>query len=555
MIRVKKLTSLVIVAGFVIMLLNGCGSAANEKKTTDASSTTASVTQAASTAADEPVTLRWVNVGPGKQKDADEVWAEFNNKLKEYLPNTTVEFDIIQPSDFKQKWDLMMAANEEADIGWTGWMQDYPTEIRKGSFLPLDELIDKYAPDLKKELPEYLFGLASYEGKIYSIPCYQMQAGGRGGIYMPKDLFEKYFDFEKWKKINNDWKTQPYVSYDLLSDDFYNVIEDYLKKCKDAGQLRSGFSPFYFDGVLLHGMDICGSGMPTIFRIPNRGQAWDLTVQNCYALPEQKKFYEKMADWYKKGYLRKDLLTDQNYTQYENNDKNDGDVIWYNSYMPVDNPNADYIEVKNWKNPTVQVPMQTEYVTYVFVNNTAVVIPRTCKYPEKAIKIIDLMNTKKGKDIYNLLIWGIDGKHYNKVSDNRIETVGYSGQGATDSAYGLWKWATGNTFNAYYEQTTKDGYNEFILNEVNGKALTTPVAGLKPDTSAISSELAQCKTVVDEYDKMLQCGGLADNPKAYDEFLSKLKAAGVDKIITEMQKQVDEFLKNKGIFGQQIIAK
>ena len=39
----------------------------------------------------EPATIQLWLGGPGKQKDSDEVWEAFNEKLQEYVPNTTVE--------------------------------------------------------------------------------------------------------------------------------------------------------------------------------------------------------------------------------------------------------------------------------------------------------------------------------------------------------------------------------------------------------------------------------------------------------------------------------
>ena len=39
--------------------------------------------------------------------------------------------------------------------------------------------------------------------------------------------------------------------------------------------------------------------------------------------------------------------------------------------------------------------------------------------------LLNLLNTDK--EIYNTLVWGVEGKHYKKVADNRIETIKDSG--------------------------------------------------------------------------------------------------------------------------------
>lgn len=43
----------------------------------------------------------------------------------------------------------------------------------EGAFIPLDELIDQYAPNIKRVLeehPEYVAGSAASDGKLYFIP-------------------------------------------------------------------------------------------------------------------------------------------------------------------------------------------------------------------------------------------------------------------------------------------------------------------------------------------------------------------------------------------------
>ena len=67
------------------------------------------------------VTLKWVMSGPGKQKDADTVWAKYNEELQKMpgFKNTTVEFDVIPTSEYAQKFMLMLTSDEKVDIANT----------------------------------------------------------------------------------------------------------------------------------------------------------------------------------------------------------------------------------------------------------------------------------------------------------------------------------------------------------------------------------------------------------------------------------------------------
>ena len=56
--------------------------------------------------------------GPGKQKDSDEVWELFNEKLQEYVPNTTVEITCMTTTEYPEKFDQMLASGEGVDLAW-----------------------------------------------------------------------------------------------------------------------------------------------------------------------------------------------------------------------------------------------------------------------------------------------------------------------------------------------------------------------------------------------------------------------------------------------------
>ena len=50
---------------------------------------------------------------------------------------------------------------------------------------------------------------------------------------------------------------------------------------------------------------------------------------------------------------------------------------------------------------------------------------------------------------------------------------------------------------------------------------------------------------VGEYKKSLDSGAAADPMKLYNEFQEKLIAAGDDKVVAEIQRQIDEWRNNK----------
>jgi putative aldouronate transport system substrate-binding protein len=71
-------------------------------------------------------------------------------------------------------------------------------------------------------------------------------------------------------------------------------------------------------------------------------------------------------------------------------------------------------------------------------------ISRTTADAERAMMLLELINTDK--ELFNTLVYGISGKHYNKTGEDRIQLI------LDDSGkqkYNLPAWTLGCQFNAY----------------------------------------------------------------------------------------------------------
>lgn len=500
-----------------VMLLSGCA-----QERTDLSDNT-----------EEAVTLKWMFVGPGEQKDSQKVWDKFNEELKAYLPNTTVEFECISSSDYSEKWKLASATQENIDIVWHGWMIPYVSEVKKGSYMELDELIDEYAPEIKNEIPEAIMDKQRVDGKLYSIPCMQQMVSYVSTLDFPIDIYEKYKD-----KIDVDALSEFFASHETMDKESWDKIEEYIKMIKDGGDLKKGV--FGFANHVEKGYEWIST--------PYTIKAWgdDYTPINLYRTPEYKTFVEVYADWFSKGYIRKDILTAENVGTEVYEVKGEGNYLVGQGNMPTQSE----IDSKKAAGSTayVKIPMENKhYIPYAAsASNTAISI--NSKNPGRAMKLLELMNTEKGKDLYNLLVYGIEGEHYTKINDNEIQPIGYTSQPTSDSPYGLYGWAVGNTFNGYeiyMEDKSVVLKNEFIKG-VNDSAAPSKLQGFTLDTDPIKLELAQVTAVVGEYQKSLNSGAASDPAGLYKEFEEKLITAGDDKIVEEISRQINEWRTSQG---------
>ena len=68
--------------------------------------------------------------------------------------------------------------------------------------------------------------------------------------------------------------------------------------------------------------------------------------------------------------------------------------------------------------------------------------------------------------------------------------------------------------------------------------------GYSWDTTTMLNEITSCNNVVSQYDTALKWGSL--NPaETLDQFNAELEAAGINEIIAEKQRQLDEYLASK----------
>lgn len=467
------------------------------------------------------VKLVWVMPGPGKQVDSDKVWAEVNKKIAEYLPNVEVEFKVYSSSDYSQKVMLMQTTREKMDIVNTGLL-NFGEEVRKQSFMEIDEQVEKYARELKAEYPDFIWDYMKVDDKLYAVPSYQGLVQ-RKGIYTHKELADKYLDKAKLETL--------LAENDKFTEECYDVIEEYLAKLKDNGELRMGLK----SGV---GATYAWKGYETfadVFCVEQGDEKCE--VKYLYETPEMQLFFDKMADWYKKGYIRKDILSNTNDTTQIG--KEDGYTMWIATAFD----NAAETATKTYGFDIEAVALEDFYISNTNAGAGGNAISINSKHPDEAVQLLNLVNTNQ--ELYRLIVYGIEGEHYKKISDKKAETFGYSGNATSSADYGLWGWVVGNTFMGYEQAQDSDGWYDYLQNLTDTVDNKSKLIGFTADTSKMSDKFAQIKTVKTEYTQGLLTGAIENHEAYYEEFMEKLKIAGIDEVKAELQRQVDEFLASK----------
>ncbi|MBD2847421.1 ABC transporter substrate-binding protein [Paenibacillus sp. IB182496] len=511
----------------LLLLLAACsgnaGTAGNGSNGSEAGET------GSGTADAEPVTLKWIMGGPGKQRDSDKVWALFNERLQEYLPNTKVEFEVIPFGEFKERWQLISASQEQADLVWTGFVLSLADEVRKGAYLPLDELVEAEAPGILDVIPDWVLDMTRVDGELYAIPNYQQMTETRIGMRTPTALADAYLDRDKAEQVFLAREGRP------LDQASYDVLTEYFSKIKEAGKIQKGISDAIWPNIN------AGVKIASPFVVPVDDKTY--TVQLLDELPEKILEQQMQRQWQEMGFIREDILSNTNRRQDEG--KEDGYIAWFHENFKGQSEK----ETANAGFPIDVIPLEEKFYISRLDSATNTAIARQSEHPERAMQFLELMHTEKGKDLYRLLVHGIEGEHYTVVNDNRIELTDFGQK--PDSAqhpYSMPKWAVGNTFMAYETQLDPEGWNDYIL-DVHDQAVVHPLVGFKPDLQEVRTEIAQISAISTEY-KLYEF-----SPRPLEEMrtekLERIKQAGGDKVKRVLQEQIDAYLQEKGVEKQE----
>lgn len=531
----KKLLALLLCA-VMLLSLAACGTPAE----TDESKGTPSSDNASSdngTEPKNPVVLEMYFAGNGTQTDTKKVEDHVNELLKSYegLEHVSIHINCITRDDYAQQILLNQTSGVQMDLVHT-YRLNYATEIGNGTFIAIDDMLatDEFAA-LKNELPEWLWQTLQVKGETYIVPGYQMAATDRY-LIVPTEYL-KYADVD----VLNSIELTDAASITALSEQIEKITKGVIE---DTGMEKYGQT--LGAGIALTNtyiqQDILDGGSGTVVK------AGTTTVSNVYASEEFKEACRIAAKWVEEGLLPADASVRDVST-------------WENGYLTGNQACAVATAQTTGSNELVAEARSAAdgYDVTAFKLHKHYFIPKgwgaggfgitsKCEHPEEALLFLQAINTEKGKEIYNTLVYGLEGTHYEKIDENHIKTKEYDGtQGGADTSYAAWKWVIGNTKYAYLNQACSDNDAAIVedINE-NPENPSSKLMGFILDLEPVSTQVAQCSAVVTEYRDTLTWGAKgADWEAYYNEFLEKLELAGSQEIIDEVQAQVDAFLSGK----------
>jgi putative aldouronate transport system substrate-binding protein len=249
-------------------------------------------------------------------------------------------------------------------------------------------------------------------------------------------------------------------------------------------------------------------------------------IVNSYETPEFAKYMSVARDWYKKGYIRQDVISNKRASN--NPDEKAGR---YFSGFTGAAPNAAANLTKAWGYDVVVVPTSETYLQPGLFAATMTAVSATSKHPERALMLVELMNTDK--ELYNLLGLGIEGKHYNMVKEGVIELV-------PDSKYNPANhWMFGSEFNLY----VTNGLPEDIWEQqkkLNESAKMNVLETFKVNNENVIDRVKQIQAIIVEYSPAVASGAI-DGEAKLKEMNEKLYQAGLAEVHADDLRQIQEW--------------
>ena len=492
----------------------------------------------------EQKTIQLMITGAGKQANSDKVWAAFNEQLQQYVPNTTVEFIDVPFEEYSEKFSQVLASGEGVDLAWTGWLINKPQNIADGNLMPLDDLLAEYGQGIVDILGENVVEIhRNADGNIYYLPSWQGLCGERRGWLVVTEIAELAGDtwIEDTEAALNKWRN----NYSGI-EDFQAVLDQatkYLAAAKEAGKLGAGINTGRaFGWSMYNGMySFLGVGGAEIGITYCDGT---FTVKDGVAGEHYKLYAKTMADWYKEGYIRSDIMSVDTSTLTTPKNGEITDTTYVFSCDPYLTEADQEAAIADAGMDMTYLPIE-ENAYLILGGDTSYAIPYCADEPERAMMVLNAIYSQP--DLYNTLIYGIEGEDYTKNADGTITTSYVGASPTADDSYGIQRWIIGSCKNALINNGTDPNYYA-DLEALEETARVNPFMNFTFDRTNVEGICASILNVYYEYGPQLDNGVAGDNwEELYNNYMAARKDAGIEELVTEFQNQLNAYIEANNI--------
>ena len=457
----------------------------------------------------EIVTLRAIYPGEEPVRYA-QTMAAINAKMEKDI-GVRLELTFKPWNEYYNLVKMDIGAGEEIDFHWGG-SSDLQANYALKVVAPIDEYMEAYGQSIYDNINPDLFNSMRINGLLYGIP-----STGNAPI---SNVYHSMTYREDLR-----------LKYNLPEPNTIENLELYMETIltnEGIVPLQSKSTAYVI--MLEFGIeDFLGGTSGSVLRgINDDGTVYALCVQDSASLMGAMK---KVREWYLKGYIPTDIL---------NSDPGASFAIGMGALTNGSALSASEQQARVASNVPGAVlrdqPFHGSGKKYLGGNGgNALYLSPTSKHPEKVIQFWAWVFASQ--ENFDLYCYGIEGEDY-VLENDRIAILEGSDWG---SMFPGWMFKNMN-YLRFMEGITDD-YIDSIKHWDDG-AVMSPLANFSFNPSNVETELAQFSAVWGEYTTGLYSGAL-DLDVIIPEFNDRAKAAGQDKILAEVNAQLEAYFADK----------
>ena len=542
--NMKKILAILLGTVMTAGLLAGCGSKGGNQSGEAAASVESSVSDTGSESASDAEesaqgTAEAAEGGPDISEHVDitmylvgdtpETYDDILAKVNEITEreiNASLNVKWLSWSEHDTKYSLLFSGKEDFDLIFTApaWCH-YEQTVALGGFLELtDDMISTYMPDVWEQLPEAAWNQARIDGKIYMMPANFVEVN-------PVTI-----------AVRTDWMEQ--YGFDDIGS--WDECMAFMKACGENGKnafavkednpwglyiasITEGCNPNGYSGL---------SGTPNgnSFIYYNGYDPENTQLTSLFDMEEFRNFCYQMKELADAGAIPDDVLStnfEERQTYIANGKAafclwNTGTARTYANEINAAHPEC--------KMQIFEFAEDNTYSASKYTNNGMGINVNT-KNPERAMMMLNLLSTNQ--EIMDLTSLGIEGVNWELNDDGTYSVL------QPYNASNFWGWRNEDMLRTLYDPAESDV--DIKYEEMNERFYEN----IKPehlldyfgfDTTAVSTQVAAVEAADDTYWYPLLCGQVDDVDAALEQFKTAMYTAGLQDIIDEAQRQVDEYM-------------
>ena len=456
------------------------------------------------------------------------------NAIIEPLIGANIHITSIASGDWKDKALVALQSGETYDIFFTADWFYYLQEIQQGLLTPLNDpdgengnLLELYGQDILATINPFFLTGTQFNGINYAVPtnkelCVPMgwivNADAAAEIGFPTDvaggdaLINKTEDWEpymaQWKEIHPDqypllqdgaWGDEPWTpgTVSALNAQVINQYQEY----KDGKPDRNWYS------------------------------VWETeeNMEHC----------KLMYKWWNLGYIHPDSYL-KDFSVNNSAEFAAGQFLWIARELKGNGIKAQELVTASGNQDLnlYEIQGQGKYIVTTHSGGSMLAIPTTAEHPVEAMKYINQMHCNT--ELLDVMLFGVPGEQWEKEADGRvkvIDTTWYSTHGGA--------WTMGNL--AYQDVTnTEDPQKNKLLQEFGNDAKESGALGFRYVNDTVTDKIAAVNNIIDSMNRVILCGSV-DPEVEIPKYVEQLKAAGLDAVKADIERQYGEWCKAKGI--------